>query len=168
MTITWPISPAVLGDSRSTSRPMTKRRIAPARIGVATISPRCWVVSCRSAAICTASGPSRYQTMKLRSKYRKAANRVGTCPDFQKLVFIEHLVEQGRKRKRRRHPTRLREWGCDVFVVKGATAVGYLSTGDSKSRATISQPSKSLMAMICSATWISFCCLLMAWRRIRV
>ncbi|AZL69833.1 hypothetical protein EJA05_19825 [Pseudomonas oryziphila] len=30
------------------------------------------------------------------------------------------------------------------------------------------QPSISDMAMICSATWISFCWRLMAWRRIRV
>jgi hypothetical protein len=29
--------------------------------------------------------------MKLRSKYRNAANRVGVCPDFQKLDFITHL-----------------------------------------------------------------------------
>ena len=30
------------------------------------------------------------------------------------------------------------------------------------------QPSNSFMAMICSATWISFCWRLMAWRRIKV
>ncbi|MNG97118.1 hypothetical protein D3C79_562160 [compost metagenome] len=55
--------------------------------------------------------------MKLRSKYKKAANSVGICPDFQKLVFIEHLVEhctagralKGQKRKRRRLPTRCGE-----------------------------------------------------------
>ncbi|MDT9644530.1 hypothetical protein EX349_15765 [Pseudomonas protegens] len=97
----------------------------------------------------------------------------------------------------------------DVFVVGGATAVGYRCGADSKSRANLrpmlarmgwfavgaglpakapsrlaqgseayspasrllrgaGQPSRSCMAMICSATWISFCCLLMAWRRIRV
>ncbi|MNN69229.1 hypothetical protein D3C81_1849990 [compost metagenome] len=68
MTITWPNIPALFGDQRSASRPMRKRSTAPERIGVATISARSWVVSCRSAAICTASGPSTYHTMKLRSK----------------------------------------------------------------------------------------------------
>ncbi|PMY41696.1 hypothetical protein C1Y35_06240 [Pseudomonas sp. GW456-L14] len=94
---------------------------------------------------------------------------------------------------------------CDVFVVGGATAVGYLcrlhsqicakscspgvpdrgqasrlqkltvfSVGARLARdgartgAASFQPSNSLMAMICSATWISFCWRLMAWRRIRV
>ncbi len=60
----------------------------------------------------------------------------------------------------------------DVFVVGGATAVGYRCLSDSKSRANRrqgrGQPSSSCMEMICSATWISFCCRLMAWRRIRV
>ncbi len=111
----------------------------------------------------------------------------------------------------------------DVFVVGGATAVGYRCGSDSKSRANpcrpqqqdlaqdlavelvvglvvglavgaglpakapsgpaqgseayspasrllpgLAQPRSSCMAMICSATWISFCCLPMAWRRIRV
>jgi hypothetical protein len=30
------------------------------------------------------------------------------------------------KTKKRRNPVRLREGVCDVFVVSGATAVGYL------------------------------------------
>ncbi|MNN45766.1 hypothetical protein D3C81_1601170 [compost metagenome] len=68
MTITWPTRPAVFGEVRSANMPIRKRSTAPARIGVATIMARCWVVSPRSAAICTPSGPSTYQTMKLRSK----------------------------------------------------------------------------------------------------
>ena len=32
-----------------------------------------------------ASGPSITQTMNETSKYRNAANKVGLCPDFQKL-----------------------------------------------------------------------------------
>src|ERR1700712_655280 len=91
MTTHWPISPATLGDRRSVSQPITTRKIAPARIGVATSRPRSWVVRCRSVAICTASGPSRYHTIKLRSKYKKAANRVGAWPAFQKPVFIGYL-----------------------------------------------------------------------------
>jgi hypothetical protein len=63
--------------------------------------------------------------MKLRSKYRNAANRVGTCPDFQKLVFIEHLTRRATERKKRRHPLHGVE-GSDVFVgIVGVTAVGY-------------------------------------------
>src|SRR3990167_4999424 len=96
ITITWPIRPAVLGDRRSARKPISKRNMAPARIGVATIRPRCCAVRSRAVAICTASGPSTYQTIKLRSKYRNAANKVGVWPDFQKLVFIENLIQQKR------------------------------------------------------------------------
>jgi hypothetical protein len=53
---------------RSASRPRNRRRTAPHRIGTATISARCWVSSPSTPAICTCIGPSRYQTMKLRSK----------------------------------------------------------------------------------------------------
>src|SRR3989338_3318591 len=96
ITTTWPTRPAVLGDRRSARKPISRRSTAPARIGVATIRPRCWAVRSRSVAICTASGPSTYQTIKLRSKYRNAANKVGVWPDFQKLVFIENLIQQKR------------------------------------------------------------------------
>lgn len=88
------------------------------------------VVRCRSAAICIAKGPSRYQTMKLRSKYRNAANRVGVCPDFQKLDFITHLNGwescKKAKTKKRRHLVREGKPGVRRLCRGGATAVGYL------------------------------------------
>ena len=77
MTINWLIAPARFGPIRSTSRPLTTRRIAPASVGTATITPFCAGVRPRLAEICGASGPSRTQTMKARSKYRNAAISVG-------------------------------------------------------------------------------------------
>jgi hypothetical protein len=68
ITITWPMTPASFGPSRSTSKPNTTRSSAPARTGSATMNPFCTGVSARSAEIWTASAPSSTQTMKLMSK----------------------------------------------------------------------------------------------------
>ena len=70
---------------------MTMRKSAPASTGVATIKPFCAGERARSLAICTPSGPSTTQTMNARSKYRKAANRVGGCPAFQNEVFMRDI-----------------------------------------------------------------------------
>ena len=68
MTISWLTMPVFFGPKRSTNRPLTTRRTAPARDGVATIRPFWAAFRCRSWPISTASGPSSTQTMKLMSK----------------------------------------------------------------------------------------------------
>ena len=68
ITITWLIAPARFGPIRSTSSPLTTRRIALASVGVATISPFSAALRCNVLAISGASGPSSTQTMKARSK----------------------------------------------------------------------------------------------------
>jgi hypothetical protein len=83
-TISWPMMPVFLGPMRSTSTPLTSRSSAPASTGMATIRPF-WAGSrWKSLAMATPSGPRITQTMKLRSKYRNAANRVGVWPAFRK------------------------------------------------------------------------------------
>ncbi len=68
MTTAWAPVPTRLARNRSTSMPSGNRNKAPASTGVATIRPL-WAGSNRnSPAIATPSGPSRTQTMKLRSK----------------------------------------------------------------------------------------------------
>ena len=65
---------------------MTSRSTDPPSSGVATRSPTCVADSRRSSATKLASGPSRYQTQKLTSKYRKAARSVGQWPLLPELA----------------------------------------------------------------------------------
>ena len=76
---------------------------------------------------------------------------------------------------RRRWVSRYQCWKLNRFREQARSHMwSAVSCGSEPAReggrpgATRPQPSNSFMAMICSATWISFCWRLMAWRRIRV
>ncbi len=66
-------TPTRFGPNRSTRRPSRTRKTAPPSSGTATTSPFCAAVSPRSCAINTPRAPIKTHTMKLTSKWRKAA-----------------------------------------------------------------------------------------------
>ena len=68
MTMSCARMPVFFAPMRSTSRPSAMRRIAPERMGSATMKPFCSAERWSDSPICAPSGPSTVQTMKLKSK----------------------------------------------------------------------------------------------------
>src|SRR5271170_2290605 len=84
--------PAFLAPTRSTNSPSKIRKQAPARIGSATMNPFCSAERFSDSPICAPRGPSTVQTMKLKSKYKKAARSVGQWPEFLRSDSFISLV----------------------------------------------------------------------------
>jgi hypothetical protein len=65
------------------STPSGKRMNAPAKVGTETIKPVCAADSLNASDMNGPMAPFNTQTANEKSKYRKAASKVGGCPDFR-------------------------------------------------------------------------------------
>src|SRR6516165_203415 len=94
--------------------------MAPASIGSPTINPFCAGERFSVSPICGPKGPSTAQTIKLKSKYKKAARRVGQWPVFLRSdSFISTALTPGNCRLKRHLFHRGRdEFRAEVVIPK--------------------------------------------------
>ena len=80
------ISVAFLRPTYCDSRLSGKRISAPAMIGTDSISPFCAGLRLKVSKMKGAMAPLSTQMQHENAKYRKAANRVGECPDLRNVL----------------------------------------------------------------------------------